>query len=135
MEWISVASNIFNSSFPFYANIEGTPSYLRDVTKDVDTHTLYWTNRLIAALCDKNFRYTKAVIENYQEDTLTEGHRLLKQSDAEYLEQKPENVTEFCEKANQKVSDYAQKATQDLLNEILDTVSFQMISSFNMDDA
>ena len=40
---------------PFYVNIDKTPEYLANTTKELTTEDFYWSNRLVAALADAHF--------------------------------------------------------------------------------
>lgn len=81
--WVSFGSGPFTSVAPFYANVTDTPSYLRDTTPEVSTDSLYWTNRLIAALADSHWYETTNIIEQYAEEVRVYGHRLVARTDEE----------------------------------------------------
>ena len=66
LQWLAIGSCVFNAIVPFYTNINRTPDYLANTTNQVTTENFYWTNRLIAALCDAHFADTASHIERYQ---------------------------------------------------------------------
>ena len=45
-------------------------------TDKVDTGNFYWSNRLIAAICDSHFQHHEADLDDYVETTMALGHKL-----------------------------------------------------------
>ena len=81
VEWLTFASNVFNTFVPFYTNTEKVPAYLSTTEEEVDTDSFYWTSRLIAALADAQFKSCKVHIERYQRKVMSEAHRILNSAD------------------------------------------------------
>ena len=46
VEWVSFASNAFNTMAPFYPNVDTTPDYLSCTTGEVSTDSFYWVSRM-----------------------------------------------------------------------------------------
>ena len=145
--WISYGSNPFTSLAPFYANVTQTPAYLSNTTAQVSTDSLYWTNRIIAALADPHYGANRNAIEHYRENVLTYGHRLIARTDAavdsaeadatvsdETRSEEPHEVFGDLELANQTMADYLQSQTADLLAQVLYTSSNLMRNAFAMSD-
>lgn len=135
VEWIAVGSNAFNAAYPFYGNVNDTPSYLRDTTALVTTESFYWTNRIVAALADAHFGATAIFIERYQNSAQAKGHEFVKEFDKKYLEEKPEDVSGYLEECNQTIADFARKETYDLLDNVLLASSREMKNRFARSDA
>ncbi|MFM1541526.1 C69 family dipeptidase [Helcococcus ovis] len=136
IEWMSLGSNVFNAVVPFYANITKTPTYLSNGTDKVSTDNFYWTNRLIAALCDNNFSDTAAYIENYQLDIQSKGHEMIIKYDkmAKSLSSE-EEIQNLLETANQEMADYLKSKTDVLLSNVLYVASNNMKNAFSRSDA
>ncbi len=81
VQWMAFGSNPFNALVAFYANVDSTPEYLAATTTRVTTESLYWENRVIAALCDAHFADTANAVERYQELMGGLSHRLLAATD------------------------------------------------------
>lgn len=80
--WLAFGSQPFTAPMPFYTSVSDTPAYLRDTTGEVDTHTLYWTARLIAVIADAQYDLNVSAVEAFHEDVMGHGHAFLDQSDA-----------------------------------------------------
>ena len=145
--WISYGSNPFTSLAPFYANVTGTPAYLNNTTAEVSTDSFYWTNRIIAALADPHYRANSNDLEQYREDVLSFGHKLVATTDATVdaaladasvsnvsRSEKRSAVGSELERANQEMADYLKTRTSKLLNQVLYTSSNLMINAFHMSD-
>ncbi|WP_420796684.1 C69 family dipeptidase [Bifidobacterium biavatii] len=152
--WISYGSGPFTTAAPFYANVDDTPAYLRDTTPDVSTGSLYWTNRLIAALADAHWFDTRNAIERYAENVRIFGHRLLGETDAALASGRFDDgidgngdgradgdgsrdgmpVASVLAEANDRMADYLQTRTTKLLGEVLYTSSNLMHNGFAMSD-
>lgn len=84
--WIAYGSQPFTAAAPFYANVHETPAYLRDTPGEkVSTDSLYWSNRLIAALADTHFFENDGLVEAYREEVQAYGHRHVAETDARLL--------------------------------------------------
>ena len=153
--WISYGSGPFTAATPFYANVDDTPTYLRDTTPEVSTDNLYWANRLIAALADAHFYETSNAIEEFAESARAYGHRLVERTDAELREmiaqtsasesQESAGAAEITENAsiaivvrlqqsNEEMAEYLRTHVTKLLNDVLYTSSNLMHNSFAMSD-
>ncbi|MCH9275776.1 C69 family dipeptidase [Bifidobacterium amazonense] len=152
--WISYGSGPFTTAAPFYANVDDTPAYLRDTTPEVSTDSLYWTNRLIAALADAHWFDTRNAIERYAENVRIFGHRLLGETDAAIASGRFDDgidgngdgladgdgsrdgmpVTGVLAEANDRMADYLRVHTTTLLNDVLYTSSNLMHNGFAMSD-
>ena len=60
---------------------ETTPAYFRQTTDKVDTGNFYWSNRLIAAICDPHFQQHEADLDAYVETTMALGHAMINHVD------------------------------------------------------
>ena len=141
IQWMSYGSNAFNALIPLYANVDRTPEYLSNATNRVSTDSLYWADRLIAALSDSAFASTSAAIERYQQSVGGAGHRMIAAADEqvgrlEGDDQSTDNleVRRILEVANQELSDKVRKETDDLLGEVLYTASMSMRNGYHLSD-
>ena len=145
--WISYGSNPFTSLAPFYANVTSTPVYLSNTTAEVSTDSFYWTNRIIAAIADPHYRANSNDLEQYREDVLSFGHKLVATTDATVdaaladasvsnvaRSEKRSVVSADLERANQEMADYLKARTSKLLDQVLYTSSNLMINAFHMSD-
>ena len=46
LQWLAFASNAFNVLVPFFADVDETPEYLSNTTKDASTDNFYWSSRM-----------------------------------------------------------------------------------------
>ena len=137
VEWLTFASNVFNTFVPFYTNTEKVPAYLSTTEKEVDTDSFYWASRLIAALADAQFKSCKVHIERYQRKVMSEAHRILNGADrlvAELAEIKadPQPV---IDSANEALAEMLRRQTSDVLGKVLDETSNSMKNAFARSDA
>ena len=137
IQWLAVGSCVFNAIVPFYTNINRTPEYLANTTNQVTTENFYWTNRLIAALCDAHFADTASHIERYQLKVQSQSRELLNKYDEEFIETKvsKEAAKDYLEKANDKIAKELKVQTDDLLDRALFTASCNMRNKFARSDA
>ena len=135
VEWIAEGSNVFNTMFPFYGNVDDAPAYLRDTTELVTTENFYWVNRLIGVIADAHFADCIQHIERYSLATVSQGHAFLNTFDREYLEKQPEDAAAFLTACNQKIADYAREQTYDLLGKVLHSASLKMKNAFSRSDS
>ena len=149
--WASFGSGPFTAVAPFYANVTDTPAYLRDTTATASTDSLYWSNRIIAALADSHFNETSNAIEQYIEEVHSFGYRhvaatdrqlqqLVEQTQSEQAQSSQEQsdseqlIRAQLEQANEDMAQYLQQRTAKLLNSVLYTVSNLMHNSFVLSD-
>ncbi|OIK85399.1 C69 family dipeptidase [Oenococcus oeni] len=134
VQWIAFGSMPFNTLVPFYTNVEDTPSYLRDTTNRVSSENYYWINRIIAALADPHYRDVVAYFERYQQKTIALGHKNLLSADKLAAGKSGQELTATLEAANKKITDQIKKETEDLLDQVLFTVSNLMNNKFARSD-
>ena len=137
LQWLAIGSCVFNAIVPFYTNINRTPDYLANTTNQVTTENFYWTNRLIAALCDAHFADTASHIERYQLKVQSQSTALINKYDEKFIAEKisKDNAKDFLEKANENIADELKVQTDDLLDKALYTVSCNMKNKFSRSDA
>ena len=137
LQWLAIGSCVFNAIVPFYTNINHTPDYLANTTNQVTTENFYWTNRLIAALCDAHFADTASHIERYQLKVQSQSTALINKYDEKFIAEKvsKDNAKDFLEKANDNIADELKVQTDDLLDKALYTASCNMKNKFSRSDA
>lgn len=137
LQWLAIGSCVFNAIVPFYTNINRTPDYLANTTNQVTTENFYWTNRLIAALCDAHFADTASHIERYQLKVQSQSTELINKYDEKFIAEKisKDNAKDFLEKANDNIADELKVQTDDLLDKALYTASCNMKNKFSRSDA
>jgi len=137
LQWLAIGSCVFNAIVPFYTNINRTPDYLANTTNQVTTENFYWTNRLIAALCDAHFADTASHIERYQLKVQSQSTALINKYDEKFIAEKisKDNAKDFLEKANENIADELKVQTDDLLDKALYTASCNMKNKFSRSDA
>ena len=137
LHWLAIGSCVFNAIVPFYTNINRTPDYLANTTNQVTTENFYWTNRLIAALCDAHFADTASHIERYQLKVQSQSTALINKYDEKFIAEKisKDNAKDFLEKANDNIADELKVQTDDLLDKALYTASCNMKNKFSRSDA
>ena len=137
LQWLAIGSCVFNAIVPFYTNINHTPDYLANTTNQVTTENFYWTNRLIAALCDAHFADTASHIERYQLKVQSQSTALINKYDEKFIAEKisKDNTKDFLEKANENIADELKVQTDDLLDKALYTASCNMKNKFSRSDA
>lgn len=133
--WIAYGSGPFTTAAPFYANVDDTPAYLRDTPgKEVSTDSLYWTNRLIAALADPHYFETDSAVEQYIEDVQSHGHNAIAATDARMTDVPASSIRRELTQANAQMGEFLQRRTSQLLYQVLYTASNLMKNSFKMSD-
>ena len=137
LQWLAIGSCVFNAIVPFYTNINRTPDYLANTTNQVTTENFYWTNRLIAALCDAHFADAASHIERYQLKVQSQSTALINKYDEKFIAEKvsKDNAKDFLEKANNNIADELKVQTDDLLDKALYTASCNMKNKFSRSDA
>ena len=137
LQWLAIGSCVFNAIVPFYTNINRTPDYLANTTNQVTTENFYWTNRLIAALCDAHFADTASHIERYQLKVQSQSTALINKYDEKFIAEKisKDNAKDFLEKANENIADELKVQTDHLLDKALYTASCNMKNKFSRSDA
>ena len=131
IQWIGFGCCAFNAFIPQYARVNNTPAYLNSATDDVNTDTLYWSNRLIAALADSHYQTAMVWVDRYQNEMAAKGHEFINSFD-----KKNENPDEkYLEEANETIAQEFKKATTSCLGKVLFVASNEMKNSFARSDA
>ena len=136
IEWVAFASNVFNTTAPFYTDVKKVPEYFSNTTGDASTDNFYWASRMIAAMADASYSKSIFHIERYQERVMSKGHEYINQYD-ELLEKESnaEKRMQLRQEANEKIADMVKKETQDTLNKVLYELSNQMKNAYSRSDA
>ena len=130
IQWLAYGSMPFGTMVPFWTQVGTTPAYFRQTTDKVDTGNFYWSNRLIAAICDPHFQQHEADLDAYVETTMALGHAMINHVDTALAN--GESID--FEAENQKISDQIQSETDKLLAKVLDDASNLMTNRFSMSD-
>nr|WP_307890867.1 C69 family dipeptidase [Acidipropionibacterium jensenii] len=148
LQWVAFASNPFNTLVPLYTNVDRTPDYLANTTGRVSTDSLYWAQRLIAALADGHFNEIIPEIERYQERTLAAGHAGVRVTDAALAasagsgdRENPatghadqDHIRRVLEDANETITEQLRAETDALLGKVLVIASNLMTNRFSRSD-
>jgi dipeptidase len=155
--WLAFGSQPFTANVPFYINVSRTPSYLRDTTGEVSTSTLYWTNRLIAAIADTHFDACSNIIDAFREDMFAQGHLFVAEADnllgaAAQKASLQQNgaasaggsyadneryitaTKPIMEAANQRTADYLEACNKQVLDKVLFIATERMNNAFALSD-
>lgn len=136
VEWVAFASNALNALVPFYADIERTPEYLSNTTKEVSTENFYWVSRMIAAMADASYGKSLFHVERYQENVMAKGHAYLNQYDRMLQkEQDASKRLELKHQANDEIAGMLKKSAADTLDKVLYELSNQMKNAYSRSDA
>jgi len=135
LQWLAFGSNAFNVMVPFYTQIDSTPEYLCNTTKDATTDNFYWSSRYIAALADGAYGKCINLIERYNDSVQSQNHALIKKYDEILDKNKSDDIKKTSEQANQAVADMVKKETQNTLNKVLYESSNLMKNSYARSDA
>ncbi len=137
VQWMAMASNVFNAMVPFYTHVRCMPKYLAETGADPDTNQLYWSSRLIAALADAHFPKCASALERYQNTVHGKAQEMLIASDEAALRVLEEggDVVACLEAANQAMSDMLQAQTSETLGKVLYEASLGMKNAFARSDA
>jgi dipeptidase len=149
LQWISYASNPFNTLIPMFTNVDEAPAYLETTTAQVSTDSFYWASRLIATLADSRFNQTIPLIERYQQKTLALGHAAVRAADDQLAagagadaeagagagaELPEDSVSTQLAEANTAVAEQIRAETDQLLSSVLFTASNLMTNRFSRSD-
>ena len=137
IQWLSLGCNVFNAPVAIYTNIDKEPSYVSNTTDTCTTENMYWTNRLIAALCDNNYGETANTIEAYQQTVEAHDHAMVIATDKKYAEEKPEGaeLSQMLQKANEENIRFIKKQTDKLLGQVLLVAYNNMKNAYDRNDA
>ncbi|MFC7465548.1 C69 family dipeptidase [Brachybacterium sp. GCM10030252] len=135
LQWVSYASNPFNTLIPMFTNVEEAPTYLTTTEARVSTDSFYWTSRIIAALADAHYGEVVPAIERYQQRTLALGHAAVLAADLAAQEADAATVPGLLAAANTEIAEQIRTATDALLGEVLFTASNHMTNRFSRSDS
>ena len=131
IEWVCFGSTTFGAALPVYTGVSSLPDYLSKVTLDTSTENFYWGSRLIGALADPWYAFTRQDIERYQLAVETKGRQLIREYDRMMAEKKDYSL---AEEANEKLCAMARQETVSALNKVLLTASEKMRNGFSLSD-
>lgn len=138
VEWISFASNAFNTMVPLFTNVEKMPAYFSCTTGKVSTESFYWASRLIAALADAAYGTALFEIETYQQTVPARGRKILHDALAE-IRSIPDpagpEIRILLENANEKVAEMTREETDAVLKKVLDAAGNNMKNQYARSDA
>ena len=135
VEWISFASNVFNVSVPFYANVENLPAYLGNTTDAVSTDNFYWSARLIAALADACVQKNLNHIEHYQLTVQSKARECIGRCDRQQASESSEEArAALREEANAEIAGLLQSETAGTLARVLHEASGHMKNQYTRSD-
>ena len=136
LQWLAFASNAFNVLVPFFADVDETPEYLSNTTKDASTDNFYWSSRMIAAMTDASYDKSLFHMERYQETVMSKGHEIINCYDSLLAAEADDTMRKVLkQEANQKIADMLKKETQDTLNKVLYELSNKMKNAYSRSDA
>ena len=131
IEWICYGSTTFSCWVPLYVNVDSIPNYLSKVTLDVSTENLYWADRLIGAMADKNYGDCMQAIESYQVMTNIRSRKILIEYDRLMTESGDFSLSA---EANKKICEAAKEETDRTLSKVLAVSSEHMKNGFKLSD-
>ena len=136
LQWLAFASNAFNVLVPFFADVDETPEYLSNTTKDASTDNFYWSSRMIGAMTDASYDKSLFHMERYQETVMSKGHEIINCYDSLLAVEADDTMRKVLkQEANQKIADMLKKETQDTLNKVLYELSNKMKNAYSRSDA
>lgn len=135
IQWVTFGCNVFNELIPLFANVTRAPGYLCETGPRVSTESLYWTNRIIAALGDAHFHECKPFVDQYQLTVAAFGHEAVARTDERATGLDGERLQEMLAEANDSVAERLRVETDDLLGTVLRQASLDMRGAFTSVDA
>lgn len=132
IQWLTFASNPFNTLTPFFTNVVNTPDCYRDTTETLDSHNAYWANRLISLIAADHYQALMQDIEDYQLKEMGYAHERIAQVDKQMAEKEASgsHVVRALGQANARTADHVMKATEDLLTKLVVKASQDLPGSF-----
>nr|WP_173667652.1 C69 family dipeptidase [Lentilactobacillus buchneri] len=132
IQWLTFASNPFNTLTPFFTNVVNTPDCYRDTTETLDSHNAYWANRLISLIAADHYQALMQDIEDYQLKEMGYAHERIAQVDKQMAEKEASgsHVARALGQANARTADHVMKATEDLLTKLVVKASQDLPGSF-----
>ena len=134
LQWISFASNPFNTLIPMFTNVETAPTYLATTDATVSNDSFYWASRMIAALADPHYQQVIPVIERYQQRTLALGHAAVHAADGEAAGAAGADAPALLAAANTAIAEQVRTETDALLGQVLFLASDRMTNRFSRSD-
>ena len=135
LEWLSFASNAFNVSVPFYANVKEMPAYLSGTAEEVSTESFYWSARLIAALADACVQKNVNHIERYQMAVQSKGHAIIGRYDSLQAQaSSDEERAQLRQQANEGIAAMLKEETAKTLGKVLRDASNHMKNQYLRSD-
>ena len=131
IEWLSMGGSGFTACFPVYANVDAMPPYLSATPETVDTDTMYWQSRLIAALTDAHYNTSILLDERYQKQVWNKGRKYLNEYDEKILAGENRKI---LKEANEKITEMVKKESDKTLGEILANASEHMRIRYHRGD-
>ena len=125
---------MYNCMVPLYTNINSAPQYVANTTARVTTESMYWTNRIIAALADPYFGSTANIVEAYQLKMGAYGQKRINEIDQLVQGLEGEKLTQTLEAENEKTCEYVKEKTDELLGKILFIAYDSMKNCYNRND-
>jgi dipeptidase len=135
VQWVAFGCNVFNALVPLHANVDSVPEYLSDTSSQVTTDSLYWANRIIAALADAHFHECAAHVERYQLKVGSLGHANVAAADARCRDLSYAQATGILADSNQAMAALLREQTDELLGHVLYEASCGMRNAFSRSDA
>ncbi len=126
--WVGFGSTLTGACVPFYSHVNKLPDYLSNVSNEVCTDNFTWQSHLIAALEDPYHSALCDVTETYQEEILSESHRILNKYDRKIMET---GDTDLCGQANEELCRMCRKKTSKVLFDVLLVSSKKMKNTFS----
>jgi dipeptidase len=134
LQWMAFSAMPFNTMVPMYANVNDTPTQMKNTTDDITTENFYWLNRLLAVICDPHYNQTAEDVDQYVLDTMSLGHQMIHACDEAVSEKSENEIPSFLEEVNQNIMDKMMKESKDLLAKVLYTASMNMTNHFSRGD-
>lgn len=136
LEWVSFGSNVFNVSVPMYSDVDTTPDYFNNTTKDVSTENFYWASRLLGAMADASYKPSVFEIERYQNKVGAKAHELVNLYNEKIKEEADaDKKLALRKEANEQMAAFVRQETNETLNKVLYHLSNQMQNAFSRSDA
>ena len=136
LQWVSLGSNPFNALVPFFANVSDVPAYLRDTTMRVSTDSLYWADRLVAALADGIYGEAVPELERYQQAVGAAAREVVLEAERRVTREglDADAARPVLEEANERIAAMVRERTDALLDKVLHLRSLRMANAYSRSD-
>ncbi|VDG30841.1 peptidase U34 [Lactobacillus agilis] [Lactiplantibacillus mudanjiangensis] len=124
VHWLAFGPNTFNELAPFYAHVTDTPMRYRDTPTSFDAQTIFWLNKTLALMGDRNFELYQELVANFQEQVMAKMRSML-------LSTKP---TDNLEAVNERIAETMFADAMALLGKMTVLGSQQMKLSYDLLD-